>query len=257
MLKNSRQQVMATLREHVRRLERGSGRSPGGTGLDSVGLDGLLPERGFPRGTLVEWLAEGEGSGAGVLAWLAVRKAAAEGGAMVVLDRRRSFYPPAAAALGVELQRVMVVRAGSSDDELWALDQALRCPGVAAVWGVIDQLPPRWFRRLQLAAETGGGIGHLLRPARVRGWPSWSYAQLLVQPLPTPAEATPPEVTLRCGRRWRVELTRCHGLARGRAMEVELDELTGAIREAVHETRPMHLASQLACPAPPRRSARA
>ena len=130
-------------------------------------------------------------------AGLAVRAAAAEGGAIVVLDRRRNFYPPAAAALGVELEQVMVVRAGSPDDELWAFDQALRCPGVAAVWGAIDKLPSRWFRRLQLAAENGGGVGHVLRPARVRGWPSWSYAQLLVEPLPSAAAQSAG------GRRWR------------------------------------------------------
>jgi hypothetical protein len=167
----------------------------------------------------------------------------------------------------VDLRQVIVVRADGLDDELWAYDQALRCTGVAAVWGAIDKLQPRWFRRLQLAAETGGGIGHLLRPARVRGQPAWSYAQLLVEPLPSfefvktsetrASETRASETRASSGRRWRVELTRCQGLARGGAMEVELDELTGAIREAVHETRSVHLAAQLAHPTPRRRSARA
>ena len=62
-------------------------------------------------------------------------------------------------------------------DELWALDQALRCPGVSAVWTWIDRLDPPAFRRLQLAAETGRTLGLLVRPASVRGRPTWSDVQ--------------------------------------------------------------------------------
>lgn len=259
----SRQEIVATLREHVRRLEQtGTKRGDEFRRSGCTPLDRLLPERGFPAGTLIEWLGGDEASGAGTLALLAAWAAAEQGGALVVLDRRRSFYPPAAAALGVELKRIIVVRASSLDDELWACDQALRCSGVGAVWGAVDKLNLRWFRRLQLAAESGRGIGHLLRPARVRGWPSWSYAQLLVEP--RPARNAPPAGcgsagggSLGYARRWRVELTRCHGLGRGGAVELELDDLTGAIRETIHETRCVPLASQLAHPTPHRRSARA
>jgi hypothetical protein len=260
LIAGSRQEIIATLRERVRRLEHTGHSNPrserGGEAAAVAGFERLLPEQCFPRGKLIEWLAEGEGSGAGTLAFAAARTAVAGGGALVVLDRRRSFYPPAAVALGVPLEQVLVVRADRMEDELWACDQALRCTGVAAVWGAFDQLHSRWFRRLQLAAESGGGIGHLLRPARARGWPSWSYAQFLVQSLPAREDQTMGEPAPR-GRRWRVELTRCHGLARGGAVEVELDDVTGVIRETVHETRPVYRVSPLAHPTPRRRSARA
>ena len=183
-----------------------------------------------------------------------------------MLDRRRTFYPPAATALGVELKRMVVVRTRTLDDELWACDQALRCSGVAAVWGALEKLNQRWFRRLQLAAEAGGGIGHLLRPARVLGCSSWSYAQLLIEPRPLKpeahlqSEAQGKEAASRMrstggGRRWRVEVARCQGLARSVAVEVQLDDLTGAIRETVHETHSVPLATQLAHSTPHRRSA--
>ena len=100
---------------------------------------------------------------------VAAREAAAEGGAIVVMDRRGEFYPPAAAALGVNLDNMIVIRAANKKDELWALDQALRCVGVAAVWAPVERIDWRTFRRLQLAAETGGGLGLLLRSTRVRG----------------------------------------------------------------------------------------
>ena len=98
-----------------------------------LSLDDLLPDKGFPRGTFVEWLGEGAGSGAGFLALVAAREACREGGVAVVIDTPRRFYPPAAAAWGLELSRLLLVRPQSEKDLYWAVDQALRCPRVSAV----------------------------------------------------------------------------------------------------------------------------
>ncbi len=48
---------------------------------------------------------------------------------------------------------------------LWALEQALRCPTVGAVLGWPGQIIDKNIRRLQLAAEAGGCLGILYRPA--------------------------------------------------------------------------------------------
>ena len=180
-------------------------------------LDRLLPAGGFRRGTLVEWLANSSGSGAGTLALLVARQAALEGGAVVVVDRNGWFYPLAAAALGMDLERIIVVRSGSARDEIWALDQSLRCPGVAAVWSSLgDQIDQRDFRRLQLAAETGNSLGLLLRPATVRGKPTWSDVQLLVEPRPATSDHA------RC---LHIQLTRCRGRLQPRTeLDLELGD---------------------------------
>lgn len=257
-------ETIAQLRDRIRRLE--GARSKRAEGVFRSGcpeLDRLLPEGGFPPGSLVEWLAESTGSGAETLALVVAREAAASGGVVVVMDRQEDFYPPAAAGLGIDLERTLVVRAVRLEDELWALDQVLRCPGVAAAWAAVERLDWRWFRRLQLAAEQGGGLGLLLRPARVRGQPSWSQVQLLVQPCHS---AGP--------RRLRVEVTRCQGAPAGGSVEVEMDDVTGALRpvrglslstpagslsfrDGRHETPALHLAAQLAHPTPRRRAVRA
>src|SRR5580698_5983383 len=49
-------------------------------------LDRLLPGAGLRRGTLVEWLAPGAGSGATTLALIAAREACRQGGVLAVLD---------------------------------------------------------------------------------------------------------------------------------------------------------------------------
>src|SRR5207249_1094082 len=93
---------------------------------------------------------------------------------LVVLDSKREFYPPAAAGLGVPLERTILVQPASASDALWALEQALRCRAVAVALAWIDALHDRAFRRLQLAAEAGGSLGFLLRPAACRAEPSWA-----------------------------------------------------------------------------------
>ena len=159
-------------------------------------LDRALPEKGFRPGTLVEWLSRGEGDGTATLAFRAAAgafapRSAGGGGAVVVLDRTGEFYPLAAVAQGIEPARLIVVHPGNKADHAWALDQALRCPAVAAVvaWpeSLDGKLDGRTFRRLQLAAEQGGGLGLLIRPESVRCQPSWADVRLLVEPLPSPS----------------------------------------------------------------------
>lgn len=230
--------IVESLRQRIARIERSThGRADGNPVPSGCGpLDRILPEGGFRRGTLVEWLCPSEGSGTVTLALHAAAEACRQGGTVVVLDRAREFYPPAAARLGIDLEQMIVVQAAGEADNAWALDQCLRCPGVAAVVAWPEGLDGRTFRRLQLAAEEGGGLGLLVRPHEVRGEPSWADVRLLVEPQPTRS---------RTRRRLRIHLVRCHGTTGGRCVDVEFDD----------ETRDVHPAPRLAHPAAPRRAA--
>ena len=186
-------------------------------------LDALLPRGGFPAGVLVEWLSEFEGGGAATLALLVASHAAQQGGVIVAIDVTGEFYLPAAEALGLDLERLVVIRGDSDDDLLWALDQSLRCPAVAAVWAPLERLErrlaARHLRRWQLAAERGGGLGLLMRPASVQGRPSWAEARFLVRPLPA-EHSTPATWNL------QVELTRGRGATgpRQTIIRIAIDE---------------------------------
>lgn len=258
--------TLAELRDRVRRLERRGRRNapfPDDTFPDSTAdpwrlstgwpqLDRLLPAGGLERGTLCEWLSGGLGSGAAWLALRAAAMAALAGGVVVVIDLQRQFYPPAAVDAGLDLARTLLVHPDDAHDAAWTFDQALRCPGVAAVFGSVDELDDRTFRRWQLAAETGGALGALVRPVAARRLPSWAECRFWVEPLgfappclavsgqppggmgarpPGSMGARPPNglalhdgLAIRDGRcrRWRVELLRGRGTQAGRAATVEL-----------------------------------
>jgi hypothetical protein len=214
----SAKNLVETLRQQIARLEAGR-RVASGPVTVSTGctpLDGVLSDGGFYRGTLVEWFSATEGSGAETLAIRAATVACRDGGAVVVLDRQREFYPPAAVRAGIALDRLIVLQPRIEADVLWTLDQALRCVGVAVVLAWFEKLDGRDFRRLQLAAEEGGTLGFLIRPASVRHEPSWADVRLLVEPLPSGRANE--------GRRLRVEVLRCRGGAHGATVEMEIDD---------------------------------
>ena len=65
-----------------------------------------------------------------------------------------------------------MVRAGPRDARLWALEEALRSPGLTAVLAEVDRLTLTQSRRLQLAAEAKGVTAFLLRPLAACDAPS-------------------------------------------------------------------------------------
>ena len=192
--------------------------TPGYIASGCPGLERLLPGGGYEPGCLVEWFHSGAGGAAGSLAMLSAIPAMHEGKALVIIDWNHTFYPPAAAALGADLKRLVVIRPTTREDGWWSLDQALRCTAVGAVWCELpDEMDDRLARRLQLAAETGGTLGMLLRHNRTRNRPSWADVQWQVRtnshlelshstPHKTLHNTPPPPNS---GRYIQVDLVRC------------------------------------------------
>lgn len=277
----SKHLLIERLQGKIRRAETLS-RNDDGTIVSSgsAAMDQMLPAGGYKRGTIVEWLAD-PGSGADFLSMLAAKHAASEGGALVVVDSDNQFYPPAARSMGINLSNLIVLREKGSgnnggagvaqgalnhDDFYWSIDQSLRCPAVAAVWGCLPgfetpAIATRWLRRFQLSAEASGCLGLFVKPMATL---SWSEVQWQIQPRLTRGNA-------RCVK---ATLSRCRGGTVGRSVELEINTVTGNVQTArrEHATRitrdqsqqqtigtrpksPLPLAAQLADPETGRRSA--
>jgi len=175
-------------------------------------LDRLLPAGGVRRGGLIEWIdlierggeavappagrsGSADGSrclpagGATALACAIACRIAerSDGGAIIVVDRRGWFHPPAVLPwLGDRESSLYVARPAREADEVWAIDQALRCPGVAAVIGWPERVHSTALRRWQLAARTTGAVGLLVRPSYTRRDPTWAEARVAVKPVALP-----------------------------------------------------------------------
>lgn len=112
-------------------------------------------------------------------------------------------YAPGFAALGLDPARTIVARGRSDTDVLWAMEEGLRTPEIAAVVGEVDDVDFTHSRRLQLAAETSGVTAFVLR--RGGDMPaSAAVTRWLVAPAPG--------IGADGGfAHWRLELRRCRG----------------------------------------------
>ncbi|RMF36806.1 MAG: hypothetical protein D6753_18790 [Planctomycetota bacterium] len=252
----AQRRLIHQLAREVRHLET-AGRRQAGRVVSSgcPAMDRLLASHGYEPGSVVEYLRSGRACGATYFALAAAASAqAARDGYLVIVDRWRRLYPPQLLAHKIDLQRTIWVYPDSDRDAVWALDQALRTAAVSAVVAEVDGLDSRAARRLQLAAETGGGLGLLVRPAEVRRHPSWSEVQWLIRPDPTARGA----VGMHRGRRLRAHLLRNRGGRSGAVATLQIDGLSGQIvasdqsatdrGNGNEQTGAVHLAAELARP---------
>jgi protein ImuA len=142
----------------------------------------------------------------GVVSALARRAAEARQGpdARVLWIGRRIWPMPL--TLGPLLERSVFIDPECDAARFWAMDQALRCPGIGMVVADAMRLDMAGSRRLQLAAEHGGVTALLLRPSWERGVISAAETRWMVRPTP-PSASSQTERTAR----WEVELLRCKG----------------------------------------------
>tara|TARA_R110002049_G_scaffold309268_1_gene519591 strand:- start:123680 stop:124762 length:1083 start_codon:yes stop_codon:yes gene_type:complete len=234
----------------------------------SAQIDRYLPHGGLRIDAFHEWVSASDSSGAAVLGMIAAATYLNSHdhhlpacGPLVVVDREGTFYPPAAVALGIPAPKIVLVRPQNHADHVWAIDQALRCESVAAVWSHIGgQLGDRDARRFQLAAEQGRTPGFLIRPAAVRGRPTFADVRLHVEQTRVLSDQNSLQL--------QVTIDRCRGGTTGRMVQVQVDDhgrmqpielpqtfdypiTAGQPRHQEtlhHETATMHLASRLAHP---------
>lgn len=174
-------------------------------------IDERLPGGGLAYGALHEFVGGGASAIDGAAAALFVAGVAARTkGKVVWCLARPDLFAPALAQVGLHPDRVIYVEAIKEEFVLESFEEALRFGGLGAVVAELVRLPMVASRRLQLAAESSGTIGLIVRRWRRQteagdfGQPTasasrWRISVLPSEPLPVPG----------IGRaRWLAELIR-------------------------------------------------
>lgn len=128
-----------------------------------LALDQLLAG-GWPLGAITELTYAAEGSGELKLLLPALRSMTRAQLWAAWVGAPHVPYAPALKQAGVQLPRVLVVEAAPPREQAWAVERCLRSPecGVTLFWRGVGRMPA--WRRLQRAAECGGGMGVWLHP---------------------------------------------------------------------------------------------
>jgi len=133
--------------------------------VDMGALNQAFPNGHFPLGAVHEFACGGMediaatgGFIAGILSTLMKN-----GGVAVWIGRSPAVFPPALQAFGVEADKLIVIDLPKEKDRLWAMEEALKCPGLAAVIAELKELDFTSSRRLQLAVEQSRVTGFVIR----------------------------------------------------------------------------------------------
>lgn len=204
-----RRAVLERLRARLARLEaldRGGGAT---VALGLPGIDGVLPGGGLARGCLHELCGAPAHAAALGFAAVLLGRLMADGGHVVWIGPRDELFGPGLAELGLAPERLIVVRARPQKARLWALEEALRSPGLAAALAEVDRLSLTQSRRLQLAAEAKGVTALLLRPLHAGVTPSAAVTRWRIAAAPSETTGGPRRAS--GVAHWQISLFRCRG----------------------------------------------
>jgi len=231
---------LGALRQKLALIERGGRGELPALPFGVAAIDRMLPGGGLARGALHEVLglgaaaeeaAEGAGFLAGILARLEPPRP------VLWCSRRGDLHAPGLMRHGLAPERLILARAQSEADLLYAVEEGLKCRDLAAVVGEVEALPLAASRRLQLAAEASGvAVFALRRPRRALGvgeeaQPTAALTRWRIAAVPAPVRAETASAPGLGRRVWLAELLRCRGGMPGRWL-VEACDATGHVHLA-------------------------
>jgi protein ImuA len=163
---------LALLRRQIAEAELGRAQSDEASAVVPLGVEALdrALGGGLMRGVLHEACA-GSPADLGALVGFGLGIAARAGGDILWVQHERTIaeagalYGPGLDAFGMPSRRLLTVRVRRPVDALWAMEEGLRCRGIAVAVGEFDNEAADLTatRRLALAAREGQALGLFLR----------------------------------------------------------------------------------------------
>ncbi len=222
--------LLADLKDRIAGIESAGSkvvtdRPTGVVPLGVADLDDALPGGGLARGRLHEVTStggrskrtrlEGDVAALGFAAAL-VGRAAGDEGAVLWCTNQKSLYHagglhgPGLSVFGVDARRLVLIDGADDTQVLWAMEEGLRSGALDAVAGEVGNLTLAVSRRLQLAAEAGGGLGLLVRVSTKKTAKTVTAASTRWEVAVAAGESVESLEGLGAAR-WDVRLARCRG----------------------------------------------
>jgi len=168
-------------------------------------VEASFPNKCFPTGCIHEFLAMNVEQAAATAGFTAAVTGTLmdKSGVCIWIGRKIEVFPRALAEFGIGPERVIFITPKTDLHAAWAMEEALKCEGLAAVVGHIRDIDFMTSRRLQLAVEKSRVTGLILRHQPRQANPIAAVARWQVSPLQSLLEDDLPGVGF---PRWQVEL---------------------------------------------------
>jgi protein ImuA len=194
-----------------------------------------FPGDAFPLAAIHEFISQSDEATAATTGFISglLAELMQNGGACIWLNAGKTLFPPAFSLYGIEPANIIFIELQKEKDLLWAMEEALKCNGLAAVIGEIKELNFNASRRLQLAVEQSRVTGFVLR----RNPRSLNTTACVTRWKITPVKSELPAQMPGIGfPRWNVELQKVRN---GKAGQWEIEYAAGMFR---------HIAKRAALP---------
>jgi protein ImuA len=168
-------------------------------------LNASFPLGNFPLGAVHEFISTGPESAAATTGFISglMGSLMKKGGAVVWISSGRRIFPPALQQFGIHPDRIIFIDLQNEQDLLWAMEEALKCSGLAAVIGEINDLSFTTTRRFQLAVEQSRVTGFIIRLNPRNLQTNACVSRWKIKPLPTQSWDGLPGLGF---PRWQVDL---------------------------------------------------
>lgn len=162
----SKADIIARLQKEILPLQ-GIKTSLNNTAIDKTigSLKNAFPNNTFPVGAIHEFIAAGMEDAATTAGFIAgiLTPLMQNAGAVIWIGSVHSIFPPALKLFGIVPDKIIFINLQKETAMLWAMEEALKCEGLAAVIGEIKELSFTASRRLQLAVEQSRVTGFIIR----------------------------------------------------------------------------------------------
>lgn len=130
-----------------------------------VALKNAFPNAAFPLGAIHELLADSAEDATATFGFIAAILASImqNAGASIWINGSQSVFPPALKSFGIRPDNIIFIYLKKEKEILWAMQEALKCKGLSAVIGEVQDLSFTASRRLQLAIEQSQVTGFIVR----------------------------------------------------------------------------------------------
>jgi protein ImuA len=173
-------------------------------GIELGPMKNAFPNGLFPSGAIHEFFCAGAEEAAATGGFIAALLAALmqRSGVAIWIGSNRTVFPPALVSFGIAADKIIFIDLQKEKDVLWAMEEALKCDGIAVVIGEMQELGFTASRRLQLAVEQSRVTGFIIR-RNPHNLSTACIARWKVSPLQSVSAADLPGVGFPC---WNVEL---------------------------------------------------
>jgi protein ImuA len=191
-----------------------------------VAIKNAFPNEAFPLGAVHEFIAAGVEDAAATTGFITgiLSSIMRSTGASIWISGSQSVFPPALKSFGIRPEKLIFIHLKKEREILWAMEEALKCKGLSAVIGEVQDVSFTASRRLQLAIEQSQVTGFIVRHNPRSLNTSACLARWKITSLPSELPADMPGVGF---PRWNVELLK---VKNGRPGSWQIDFIDGRLR---------------------------